>query len=223
MSNLALFDLDGTLIDSSELYFIGVPMIVHEFLNIRVKPSQFMDLWGQDAKRWLIRFAEQEERFSEGLVTEMYAAFERWYSENHAEYIKYYDGVEQLLAEINETGTKIGIVTTRPQQRAELAFDLSWGAYIDFVVGGDLVKKRKPAPDSIDYAIESNNAESGKHFYLGDNASDVIAAQNSNYDVTSVGGLWGAERRESLIESNPEYLFETVDGFRNWCISNHSV
>ncbi len=66
---------------------------------------------------------------------------------------------------------------------------------IDFVVGGDRVENRKPAPDSIDYAIEISKAEEGEHFYLGDNKSDMLAAQQSKYKVKSLAALWGSKIR----------------------------
>ena len=93
--------------------------------------------------------------------------------------------------------------------------------YWHFVVGGDLVEKRKPAPDSINYAVELNNAEEGSHFYLGDNDTDIFAARDSKYQVASIGGIWGAEHPDRLRASEPDHLFQSVSDYTQWFISSH--
>ncbi|MCF8373878.1 MAG: HAD hydrolase-like protein [Bacteroidales bacterium] len=220
MKHLALFDMDGTLIDSRQLYFNGIPYITKKWLDMEISMEENMDLWGYDVLKWFERFTTQKGPGFLSLAKEMYADFEKWYIENHASMATCFEGFEKIFQVLKNSDYLIGIVTTRPQPRAELAYSLPWGGMIDFVIGGDRVENRKPAPDSINLAIELEGAQGGNHFYLGDAKTDILAARQSKYKVLSLAALWGSENPEALINANPDHLFKTVEDFNNWLISD---
>jgi HAD superfamily hydrolase (TIGR01549 family) len=203
-----MFDLDGTLVDTSSLYLEGVPQVVRRHLGRDIDVSDYMDLWGHDVRQWFARAAGEER---DAAVDAMYADFEAYYIANHQRCPDYL-GVAEALESLKSRGHRVGIVTTRPQRRAELVRELPWAPAIDFVVGGDRVKHRKPAPDSLDFAIARycGTGQAWSHVYIGDNASDIVAAKASRYPVTSVAALWGCRDRESLLAAGPDRACESV-------------
>lgn len=222
MENLAMFDLDGTLIDTSDLLFEGIPHVIKEFLGINVAKEEYIDLWGLDINLIFTRFAKRANKYSSRKIDAMFSFYEDWYIKNHAKYVKPYEGIREVLEFLkHDKYMKIGIVTTRTLKRANMAYDLEWGHLIDFVVGGDMVAHKKPAPDSINFAVESLNAQAGSHFFIGDNKSDILAAKSSSYKVASLGALWGAEHPADLKSENPDKVFTDPHSFYHWLASEY--
>jgi phosphoglycolate phosphatase-like HAD superfamily hydrolase len=114
-------------------------------------------------------------------------------------------------------------VTTRPAVRAELIYELSWSRHIDFVVTGDQVNNRKPAPDSLDLAIAKYAMDNeGISVYLGDNSIDVEASKASRNKIISAGALWGSAKRDQLLRSKPDKVFYTFREFSSWILEKES-
>ncbi|TQR40183.1 HAD family hydrolase [Paenibacillus popilliae] len=44
---------------------------------------------------------------------------------------------------------------------------------------------------------------------MGDDPNDIIVAKSAG--VLSAGVLWGTKDRQALINSSPDYLFETTE------------
>jgi phosphoglycolate phosphatase-like HAD superfamily hydrolase len=115
-SLFVMFDLDGTLVDTSTLYLTGVPLVARRHLGEAVDVNDYRDLWGHDVREWFVRAASLPRRSSEGaelnLVDLMYADFEAFYIANHHA-CPAYPHVAEGLACLKDLGHTVGIVTTR--------------------------------------------------------------------------------------------------------------
>jgi phosphoglycolate phosphatase len=215
MPLLAMFDLDGTLVDTSALYFDGVPRIVRMHLGMDVQADAFTDLWGHDVRTWFARAAGPD---GESAVGAMYADFEAYYVAHHRD-CPVYEGVGDGLRRLKQSGARVGIVTTRPQWRAELVSEHAWSADVDFIVGGDRVERRKPYPDSLDFAIARYGGGCPMKTYVGDTRLDVAAARATREPVVPVAALWGARDRAGITAAGPQAAFESFGECADWLIA----
>lgn len=215
MPLLAMFDLDGTLVDTSALYFEGVPRVVRRHLGTEVQPDAFADLWGHDVRKWFERAAGSGRA---AVVDSMYADFEAFYVANHRD-CPVYDGVGDGLRRLKESGARIGIVTTRPQRRAELVSQFAWSAEVDFIVGGDRVERRKPHPDPLDFSIARYGHGCSTRTYAGDTELDIAAARAAREPLVAVAALWGTRDRASITAAGPQAAFETFGECADWLIA----
>lgn len=87
---------------------------------------------------------------------------------------------------------------------------------VDFFVWGDQVRRNKPYPDGIDFALEQHGTKERNGLYLGDNRHDVEAGRASRYNVLSAAALWGAVDRADLLSAGPDAAFETFREFTLW-------
>ncbi len=219
---LLMLDLDGTLIDTSQLYFQGIPPIVNRHLGISVSPGDILPMWGQFARNMFAHFARSAGNYNEELIDRMYAEFSRFYNEMHNELSPPYKGVCELLPKIGECVHAVVVVTTRPVSRSAPVLEMSWAGDVDGFVWGDLVTRNKPFPDGIEYAIRKYAADGGACVYVGDNRHDIEAAHAARPKTTGIAALWGAMDREGLLSSGPDLSFETFGELADWVIKGCS-
>ena len=215
---LLMLDLDGTLIDTSQLYFQGVPPIVERHLRIHVPRDDLLAMWGQYARNYYAHFTEVAGRQDEGLVDTMYAEFSRFYNEMHNELSPPYEGVAELLPNVRDSVHAVVVVSTRPSSRSAPVMEMPWSRSVDGWVWGDQVERKKPAPDGIELAIRRYGVEGATCVYVGDNAHDIEAAQSARPETMGIGALWGTMDRESILGAGPDLSFETFEAFSDWVL-----
>jgi phosphoglycolate phosphatase-like HAD superfamily hydrolase len=216
-NHLIMLDLDGTLLDTSALYFQGVPPIISARLGIEIQPEALLPMWGMHARRFFAHFADKAGRPDPALVDAMYAEFERYYNQAHNRLSKPYAGVNAHLPRFQKAGYRTVVVTTRPSSRSGPVLELPFCRWIDLFVWGDMVARSKPAPDGLTHALDHFGAAKG--IYVGDNAHDVAAAKACPYPVQSVAALWGAMVKEPLLTSTPDHAFLAFSEFVDWALS----
>jgi phosphoglycolate phosphatase-like HAD superfamily hydrolase len=216
---LIMLDLDGTLLDTSALYFIGIPPIIEKHLGRRVGKKDLLPLWGQLARNFFVHFARLEGVTDEARIERMYAEFSVFSNAEHNRLSRAYPGVPEKLPLIKAAGYIMGVVTTRPSARSRPVYQWPWIQILDFIIWGDQVRRNKPAPDGIDLAMQRFHPDAKTGIYVGDNPHDVLAARASHYPIRSVAALWGTMDREALLAAQPDLAFETFTDFADWLIA----
>lgn len=216
---LIMLDLDGTVIDTSELYFQGVPMVVRRHLGITIDGTDVLPMWGQLAVNYFRHFAQRAGNADPAIVETMYADFTTYYLEAHNRLTTVYDGVETNLGAIHEAVHALGVVTTRPLSRSAPVLEMEWTKHMDFWVWGDQVPRNKPFPDGLEAAMDAHAANGGVCVYVGDNPHDMEAAQRADRRVVSVAALWGTMDRDALLAAKPDQAFATFADFAAWVIA----
>jgi phosphoglycolate phosphatase-like HAD superfamily hydrolase len=216
-NHLIMLDLDGTLLDTSALYFEGMPPIIRAHLGIEVPPEALLPMWGLHARRFFAHFAGEAGRSDDALVDTMYAEFEHYYNRAHNRLSKPYAGVNTHLPRFKAAGYRCVVVTTRPSSRSGPVLELPFCQWIDHFVWGDMVAHSKPAPDGLMCALK--HAGTVKGVYAGDNPNDVAAAKAAPLPVVSVAALWGAIQKEPLLKSTPHHAFTAFADFVDWALT----
>jgi 2-phosphoglycolate phosphatase len=182
-----LFDLDGTLLDSA-------PDMVAAIDAMRAARKQPP-----------MRLAELRPHVSKGARAMVAAAFpqvdpaerERWIPEFLDHYQRElgrhgapFEGIEAMLAALEQAGTVWGIVTNKPEYLArQLMPVLGWEQRCAVLIGGDTLSARKPDPLPLLVAAERIGVEPRECIYVGDDERDILAARAAN--MPSVVALWG--------------------------------
>jgi HAD superfamily hydrolase (TIGR01509 family) len=121
--------------------------------------------------------------------------------------IKAYDGINQLLLNAKEKDIELAIVTSSPESYVQRIIDhFDW--FFDAKVCYHDTKLHKPDPDPFVEAINRLAVKTGDCWAIGDDPKDIIAAKAAN--IYSVGALWGSINKQSLIDAEPDVLFESV-------------
>jgi phosphoglycolate phosphatase len=172
----AVFDLDGTLIDSApDIHAAGNAVLAAEGLP-PVTPDQSRSFIGNGARIYV----ERLERAAAGAndparTARMRDLFIAEYEVAHG-LTRIYPGVEAALASLRGQGWRLAICTNKPHGPAlTVLAHFGWTGLFDAVIGGDSLPVVKPDPAPLQAAIAGLGG--GPVVYVGDSEVDAQTAQ----------------------------------------------
>ncbi|MEY3371612.1 MAG: hypothetical protein RLZZ537_80 [Pseudomonadota bacterium] len=184
---LVLFDLDGTLLDSARDLYAAMEMLLAEKGEPSVDFAVFRPVVSKGARAMLKRsFARADEQQREALLPEFLAHYESAL----AAHSRLFDGVAEVLSQIEAQSSRWGIVTNKPFYLAQpLVEKLGWSQRSAILLGGDSLPRKKPDPDQLLHACAVLGVKPEQVVYVGDDERDVQAANAAG--MRSIGALWG--------------------------------
>ena len=191
--NCYIFDVDGTLIDSSGVYLPALRQILEEY-GYEHTPEMLKKAFGMTGRQGLAYFGVPEAQQDE--------VMERWEAMAYANllHVKIYDGILDTLRALRESGSRLGIVTSRTRAQFEGGVKpLGLAECFDAVVCSDEVAHPKPAPDAARECLRRLSAPAEDTLYIGDSAFDMQCARSAG--IRSALALWGCHEPER-IEAN---------------------
>ena len=192
---LALFDLDGTLLDSAPDFVATLNQMLAERGE---RPMPLEALRPHVSKGARAMLAAGFPRLDVATRDAMIPAFLEIYQQELARHGAPFEGVEQLLAAIESAGCRWGIVTNKPEYLAvQLLPLLGWQRRCAVLVGGDTLPVRKPDPLPLLHAAMQLGLGAQDCVYVGDDERDILAARAAR--MPSIAALWGYR----LAEDDP--------------------
>ncbi|MBI5875642.1 MAG: HAD-IA family hydrolase, partial [Deltaproteobacteria bacterium] len=163
-AELIIFDLDGTLIDSSEDIAWAVNKTLRQMGFEELSYQAIKERIGWGVKMLLQKVLPEEKH---NLLEEARAIFMGYYSNHLLVKTKLYPGAKDVLEHFN--GKKLAIATNKPLNLTEKILDeLNISVCFQKVVGGDGVQNKKPAPEAIEIILKELKALPGKAVFIGD-------------------------------------------------------
>lgn len=215
MIKLAIFDLDGTLLDTlgdiagacnHALTVCGCP--THEVGEYKMfVGSGIMNLF---------RRALPEDQRTEGMVMKMRDAFVQYYDVHKDDITRPYPGIEGLLDGLTAKGIRLAVASNKYQEATEELVTRYFGTYrFACVLGQREGHPIKPDAGIIFEAMAScEGVRPDEVIYCGD--SDVDMQTGINAGVRTVGVTWGFRSREELAEYSPCLLADNPEEIHNF-------
>lgn len=120
--------------------------------------------------------------------------------EHLSEIIKPIKGMRKLLSDLHNKGCKVAIATTDKTERAELAVKiLGISDNVNLVIGEDMVKRTKPAPDMVNMILDKLKAAKDNTVIVGDAVTDIEMGINAGLKA-SIGVTSGLTSKENLFK-----------------------
>jgi phosphoglycolate phosphatase len=199
-----LFDLDGTLTDS----FLSIAnswKYALKKLNIEIDPDILRTFIGPPLEKTFSEYF----KFNKGNIEIGKKYYREYFLEKGLYENTLYDGIENLLKEINARNKICILATSKPIVFAEKIIKyLNIDAYFKYTVGGNLEGTFVEKEDIIKYIIENYNLKKAETIMVGDRKYDVIGANKNG--IKSIGVLYGYGSRAELENENPEYIINSV-------------
>ena len=187
MFNSVAFDLDGTLIDSSQSILSSIRWALNEHsltLDIPLCPSMI----GPPLSSLL---ASLFPSISSPAVAEISASFKSYYDTYGCLMASPYKGVYDMLDDLARHGVEIYIVTNKRQLPTLKILEwLGWLSLFSGVVTQDLLETPFSSKEySLEYFLLKFALEGSKTPYVGDRMTDLLAAKANS--MPFVYAEWG--------------------------------
>jgi pyrophosphatase PpaX len=204
----ALFDLDGTVIDTGPLIAESFRHAIRTVLGKTIDDEEMLAYVGG----WSLR--EQMVRLAPDRAQELVEAYRAYNEPRHAD-IEFCSGMYELLIELRAEGVRLGLVTAKRRSTVEIAFRYlpQLEGLFDAIVCAEDTERHKPDPEPLFLALRRLGGELGKAAYVGDSPFDVEAAKAAGLRAIAVtwGGIHGEER---LLAMGPDALVSTTTALK---------
>jgi pyrophosphatase PpaX len=121
------------------------------------------------------------------------------------------EGMEDVIVRLHDDGVRIGVVTAKWRQTAELALTrLRAGDLFEVLVGGNETELHKPNPEPLLLAAHRLGVSPQDCAYVGDSPFDIRAAKAAH--MYSVAVTWGRIHDRTKLEAErPSAIVDTAD------------
>ncbi|HCN27662.1 MAG TPA: hypothetical protein DIT64_02535 [Verrucomicrobiales bacterium] len=204
MLKAALFDLDGTLIDS----LADIAGAINEMLDGRGWPrcevELFREMVGDGMDRLVERALPPHARTPELIQTcvEEYRANydKRWQRETRP-----YEGITELLAALKARDIRLGVISNKAHRFTVPMTEHFFGAdCFDIILGQRAEVPRKPDPAAGLEVVQALRLDPKDCAYVGDSGIDMEFARHAG--MTGIGVTWGFRSERELRENGAHIL-----------------
>ncbi|MFH1687248.1 MAG: HAD-IA family hydrolase [bacterium] len=197
-----IFDLDGTLIDSSD----GVVEAVNYSLTKMGRPVQP----AERIKAYIgFPLAVMYPDFTDAPLDELYEHFRVKAAETVVLSTVALPGADDALRTLYRRGFRLAVASTKIRPHIDgVVQKFSWSGLLGAWSGGDEVANVKPAPDIFHLTLDRLGIVASEAVVVGDTINDVQAAQAVPMKVVAVRSPYGSH--DDLRASRPDYVLNSV-------------
>ena len=200
----ALFDIDGTLVDTVELIVRALDHTFRKHLGLQISRDELRRTIGLPLHKQVRLFDHLVDFVPDHRAME---ADEIAYYESHKHLEHVIPEAVQALKDAKRAGLRTALVTSKNRLELETFLPrLNVNGWVDVVVSSSDVARPKPAPDSVLLALQKLGMLPQEALFVGDTVYDIQCAREAGVKVIAVG--WGAHPVEVLRAESPDWLFE---------------
>lgn len=219
---LIIFDLDGTLIDSSIDITNAINHAIKPYNIQPLTPKETISLVGEGITRLMEKIIEDSQQPSKSGFYNckeqsrhlerdaLVSKFLEYYSAHILDNTTVYPGVKQILEGLR-CYKKAVISNKRENLSIKLLNDLGLLQYLDLVVGSDTTPERKPSPLPILYVLSKLNIKNNEAVIVGDSNFDIEAGKRAN--IKTIAVTYGYRPAELL--KGADFLIGSMDELQN--------
>lgn len=206
MIKCAIFDLDGTLVNTIEDLGYATDYVLEQYGK---EPKWTMDDYrmfvGNGAKLLVERAFE--DKLSPNELEKAYEMFKARYNQVLLDHAHAYDGIKEQLDILKEKGIKMAVVTNKPHESAVKMVETIFGkGYFDLITGNKDGVPRKPDPTTTNQTLKALGCTASQAIFFGDSDVDVKTAKNAG--IEAIACSWGFRSFESLLAQSPSAIID---------------
>ena len=208
---LAIFDLDGTLLNTLE----DLVRCTNYALSVNALPvrkaMEVRQFTGNGIHTLIERAVPAGT--DEKTLQKVFGDFTENYREHCMDNTCPYHGIIDLLKNLKKRGIKLAVISNKADFAVQDLCSRFFPGIFDAVYGERPDIRRKPAPDAVNEVLQSLKVEKSAAVYIGDSEVDVETAKNAGLDLISV--LWGFREKENLISCGAKNFAANMEELEN--------
>lgn len=216
MRKLAIFDLDGTLVNSLDDLANAVNMALKQNGYEEHETAKYRYFVG-DGTLTLIERVLPEQKRTDEIINKVHKEFSEIYNKNYLVNTRPYKGITEALEKLKEKGYILSVASNKPDKfTKEIVYSLFGDDVFDFVIGKRECSPKKPDPHIVYDIMSLAGAEKSETVMFGDTNVDMKTGKNAG--IRTIGCLWGFREIDELriagadkIISSPDEIINAID------------
>lgn len=202
--NLAIFDLDGTLIDSLGDLADSMNVVLDE-RGYPVHPLDAYRHFVGDGIEMLVRRALPPEVVDTPHIIEVVDAMRKEYSSRWLATTRPFPGIPELLARLRSLGIRSAVLSNKPDFAARaIVRELFEDGAFDVIRGAREDVPLKPDPTTAIEVASDLGLGPELVVFIGDTPIDVKTGRNAG--MRTVGVTWGFRRAHELMDAGADHV-----------------
>jgi AHBA synthesis associated protein len=199
----AIFDLDGTLIDSYQAIYLGFH---HAYTQMGLAPMPY-----EQVKRVVGPGLDHtfRELLGEERVPWAISLFRQKYEEVFRENTRLLPDAREVLETLHGRGIRLAVATNKLGRFSREIFEhFGLENLFTVIVGDGDVPQNKPDPEMLQLAMEKMGAEKERTIFVGDSVIDIQTGKNAGVRVFAVPT--GNTDRRDLENAQPAVMLDRL-------------
>ena len=201
---LAIFDLDGTLLNTLDDLADSCNYVLQKFNFPTRTLQEIKSFVGNGIPKLIERALPQDT--DKNIFDKVLQEFIEYYKKNSANKTRPYDGIIETLTSLKQKNILIAVNTNKQEQAALTVCKNYFGNLIDIIQGAIDGKPLKPDPFGINSILEKTQVSKSNAIYIGDSDTDILTANNSNLDFITC--TWGFREKDFLLSKGAKNLID---------------
>ena len=203
----ALFDLDGTLLDTLSDLAAAANHALTQVGRPTYPLNAYRTLVGQGLRQL---FIDALGPGHQALLDNATDGFHAYYADHRFDTTRPYAGIETMLSSLNQTGVKLGILSNKPHAATVDVIDRYFSGFNWSVVRGHKPGTApKPDPASARQTLKQMGVKPGRCIYVGDTKVDMLTGKSAG--MYTVGVSWGFRSVQELRENGADAIVESAE------------
>jgi HAD superfamily hydrolase (TIGR01662 family) len=207
-----IFDLDGTLIDSIDIYFTIVEKALERLKLPPVSRNKILAAAESEDFNWELILPQEALSRKDKIIDKAWGVINEIAPRMFEDQMELIQGADTIVENLSSNGLKIGLVTSSQKQYLEIKMQPLKQAGVEelfeVIITTDDVLKRKPAPDPLITCAQQLDMRPGNCVYIGDTATDIKAGKAAG--MRTIGVLTGFDDHAILEKEKPDAIMKSV-------------
>jgi pyrophosphatase PpaX len=198
----ALFDLDGTVLDTSDLIINSFKYTFQKHYNRDLASHEIYEFFGKTLRAAM-------EYLGPDQVEELIKTYRKYSLTHHDQMITIFSGVVETIQTLYNAGIVMAIVTSKTKDtalRGLKIFDLD--KYFSVIIGVEQCENHKPHPEPVTTALFQLRMNPEECLMVGDSSFDLISGRQAGVKTAAV--RWTRVSWETILMEKPDYILEDM-------------